>query len=113
MGVCSQGKVKKRRQSLCSSPGPSLPRRSLPRRRGGFLFAQKAAATRRLGGQTWPLLHMQKKKGSMWEVVTDRVQLQSLNLLKAGFAFTNGFCCPQGADVGGARKSQLPAAASV
>lgn len=61
--ACSQGRGKKRRQSLYSSPRPSLPRRSLPRRQWGFLFAQKAPATRGLGGRTWPLLHMQRKGG--------------------------------------------------
>ena len=49
----------------------------------------------------------------MWQAATDRLQHQSLNLIKAGFAFTNGFCCLQGARVGGVGESQLPAAASV
>lgn len=45
------------------------------------------------GGPAGPLLR------ALHRAEDDSVQLQPLNLLKVVFAFTNGFCCLQGANV--------------
>lgn len=77
-GGCSQGRGKERRQSLCPGPGPGLPRRSLARRRWAVVFARKAAATRRLGGQPGPCCAC--KGGGPWQAATGRVRLRALKL---------------------------------